>query len=217
MTQQTDALEAALPSGPAAARGAWVPIRLLTPRHRERVLAHLLALEEGDRMMRFGHLATDEQIAGYVERMDFARDELFGIFDCRVHLVALAHLAFSNDGLRAEFGVSVSASERGRGFGSRLFEHAVMHARNRGVDTLVIHVARENSAMLGIVRRAGADLQFDGSEAVAQLRLPADTLGSQIEALIGHSAAELDYQLKLHVLRLDGLWPAWAVSPAGCG
>ena len=216
MTQQTDSLEAALPSGPAAARGGWVPIHMLNPRHRERVLAHLMALNEADRMLRFGHLATDEQLAGYVERMDFARDELFGVFDRRLDLVALAHLAFGGDGLTAEFGVSVWASGRGHGFGSRLFEHAVTHARNRGVGTLVIHVARENSAMLGIVRRAGADLQFDGAEAVARLRLPADTLGSQIEALLGHRAADLDYQLKLHVLRLDGLWPALAAGPAGC-
>ena len=92
-----------------------------------------------------------------------------------------------------------------------------MHARNRGVGTMVIHTARDNSAMLGIVRRAGAVLDFDGTEVLATLPLPADTLGTQIEALLGHRAAEFDYQIKLHVLRLDRLLPAWAGGLPGAG
>ena len=64
-------------------------------------------------------------------------------------------------------------------------------------------------AMLAIVRRAGAQISFDGAQAVAKLQLPADTLGTQIGALLDGRAAEFDYQVKLQVLRLDGLWPAW--------
>jgi hypothetical protein len=70
-----------------------------------------------------------------------------------------------------------------------------------------IHLARDNAAMLGIVRRAGASLSFEGPDAVAELPLPADTLGSQIEELLGHQAAEFDYRFKLQVLRLDALRP----------
>jgi GNAT superfamily N-acetyltransferase len=210
MTEQTDTLEAALPAGPSAAGINWVPIRMLGPRHRGRALAHLLALDEADRVLRFGHPASDEQLAQYVKNMDFGRDELYGVFDRRVRLVALAHLAFDGDGLAAEFGVSVLPRARGRGLGTRLFEHAVMHARNRGVGLMTIYIARENVAMLGIMRRAGADIRFDGSQAEARLALPEDTLGTQIGALLEHRAAEIDYQLKLHVLRLDRLWPAWA-------
>ena len=42
-------------------------------------------------------------------------------------------------------------------------------------------------------------MQFDGSEAVARLLLPPDTLGSQIEELVGHQAAEIDYRIKMQV------------------
>ena len=217
MTAQTDSLDAALPGGTAAGSGSWVPIRMLGPRHRGRALAHLLALDERGRVLRFGHPASDEQLAQYVEHMDFGRDELYGVFDRRVRLVALAHLAFDGDGLSAEFGVSVLPRARGRGLGTRLFDHAVMHARNRGVGMMTIYIARENSAMLGIVRRAGAEIRFEGAQAEARLSLPADTLGTQLEALLGHRAAEIDYQLKLHVLRLDRLWPAWAGGPPAPG
>lgn len=220
MSLQSEALEAALPldpKPPGATR--WVPIRTLAGQHRERVLAHLLKLDERDRLLRFGHLASDEQIGRYVDSLDFDRDEVFGIFDRRLALVAMAHLARADatagtdgaDGIAdrvehiAEFGVSVLPRQRGRGIGTRLFEHAVMHARNRGVRVLHVHVARDNSPMLAIVRRAGARVQIDGSEAVAELALPTDTIGSQLEELLGHHAADFDYRMKLQVLRLDRL------------
>jgi GNAT superfamily N-acetyltransferase len=216
MTLQTEHLEHAVP-GPAAGPGGpatapWFPIRRLAERHRGRVLTHLLALSEADRHLRFGHVASDEQIGQYVAHLDFVNDEVFGIFDGRLRLVAMAHLAFAAataDGDRrcAEFGVSVSERQRGRGIGSRLFEHAVTHARNRGARSLAIHLGRENTPMLAIVRKAGAAISHDGGDTVALLELPADTLGSQLSALLETQAAELDYRWKLQVQRLDRLWP----------
>ena len=139
---------------------AWVPIRPLAERHRGRILRHLLSLDEGDRYLRFGYQASDHQIERYVERIDFMRDEVFGIFNRRLELIALAHLAMPDspsdraEGGAAEFGVSVVRKARGRGFGARLFEHAMLHARNRGVQTLTIHALSENAAMLKIARDA---------------------------------------------------------------
>src|SRR5688572_2200958 len=72
---------------------AWVPIRSLAARHRPRIAAHLMALDPHDRYLRFGHPATDEQIAKYVDTIDFERDEVFGIFNRRLELIAMAHLA----------------------------------------------------------------------------------------------------------------------------
>jgi GNAT superfamily N-acetyltransferase len=218
MSNQTEILEAALPADSAAtAAWAWVAVRTLGPQHRGHMLTHLTALGDFDRSLRFGQLATDEQIRAYVERIDFERDQAFGIFDRRLQLAAMAHLAFEpvlgESEPTAEFGVSVLERWRRRGYGARLFDHAVTHARNRGVRNLLIHIARENSAMLAIVRRAGAEVQFDGAEATAQLPLPQDTLATQIEELVGHQAAELDYRFKRHVLRLDKLREVCLLSP----
>jgi GNAT superfamily N-acetyltransferase len=185
----------------------WVPIRALGARHRQRVAQHLLALNDEDRAWRFGHLASDERIQHYVEQMDFHADAMFGVFDRRLTLVAMVHLAFQPQCEAAEFGISVLPQMRGRGVGALLFEHAVTLARNRNVHTLIIHLARVNAPMLAIVRRAGAALAFDGSDAIATLPLAADTLGSQIQEMLGHQAAEFDYRLKLQALRLDALRP----------
>lgn len=178
----------------------WVPIRALAPRHKPRILSHLLALSEHDRYLRFGYPANDEQIGRYVQGLNFERDEIFGVFNRRLQLVAMAHLAFSVDpqwATCAEFGVSVAARQRGRGLGAKLFERAVTHARNEGVHMLFIHALSENVAMLKIARKAGARVEREGSESEAFLSLPEATLDSQVTGLLQDHMAELDYQFKL--------------------
>jgi GNAT superfamily N-acetyltransferase len=186
-------------TGTATAKSGWIPIRSLSPRHKPRILAHLLSLKPEDRYLRFGYPATDEQINRYVTGLRFDRDEIFGVFNRRLALVAMAHLAYSVDpkwATCAEFGVSVSSHQRGKGLGVRLFNHAVVHARNQGVSMLFIHALSENVAMLKIARRAGAKVQRDGSESEAYLSLPEATLDSQLSGLMQVQMAELDYQLK---------------------
>jgi len=187
------------PQRPAARR--WIPIRSLAERHRPRILAHLMALPEHDRYLRFGYAASDAQIARYTDLIDFAQDEVFGVFNRRLELIAMAHLAGLPEKREAEFGVSVLPKARGRGCGARLFDHAVLHARNLGVDTLLIHALSENTAMLRIARNAGATVQREGGEALARLQLPPDTLRSHIDAFIESSAAEMDYRLKAQGLK----------------
>lgn len=180
-----------------------VPIRSLGPRHRERIARHLLALDEDDRYLRFGYAANEEQIRRYVDGLDFERDEIFGIYNRRLELIAMAHLAFSRSpeaSACAEFGVSVLGKARGRGYGSRLFERAVMHARNEGVDLLFIHALSENTAMLKIARKAGATLERAGSETEAHLRLPPATLDSRMSEMALEQLAQTDYRLKAQAL-----------------
>lgn len=188
----------------------WIPIRSLAPGHRDRIADHLLALPERDRYLRFGYAAGDAQIQRYVDSLDFDRDEVFGVFNRKLVLIALAHLAYPRPGQvagpkAAEFGGSVLPAARGRGYGARLFEHAMLHARNRGLDTMFIHALSENTTMLHIARRAGAVVQRDGSESEAFLKLPQDTLASRMEQWVGEGAAELDYRLKQQAVLVDGL------------
>ena len=154
-------------------------------------------------------LATDEQIGRYVGGLNFDRDEVFGIFNRDLKLIALAHLAFPDAGAAAqqaaEFGGSVVTKARGRGYGGRLFQHAMLHARNRGFGMLFIHALSENTAMLRIARRAGAKVERAGSESDAYLQLPNDTLASQLEQWVGAGAAEIDYRFKQQARMLDSV------------
>ncbi len=188
---------------------AWIPIRQLKPRHRAKIVDHLLQLDEGDRYLRFGFQATAEQMKAYAASINFKRDDVFGVFNRRLQLIAVSHLADLGDlnhpamaqgrGHAMEFGVSVLPSARGLGLGQRLFNHAVMHARNRHAHALVIHALTENRPMLKIAARAGALVETNGADSEAWLRLPKDNLASHLEGTAQDMGAELVFRWKAQV------------------
>ena len=176
-----------------------IPIRSLGTNHRERIATHLLALDSHDRYLRFGYMASDEQIGRYVDGLNFERDEIFGVYNRKLELIAVAHLAYCQSpeyGAFVEFGVSVAKSARGRGFGARLFDRAAMHARNDGISLMLIHALSENTAMLKIARNAGATVDYDGSETESFLRLPPGTLDTRMTELVDEQIAQTDYRIK---------------------
>src|SRR6476646_6419043 len=135
----------------AAPHRPLVLVKELSERARWRLLKHFLALDGPDRMLRFGSMLSNERVTDYVEHLDFKRDRLFGVYDWRLKLVGVGHLAFApvetranstevTDKLRvAELGVSVALAARGAGVGTKLFERAAIHCRNADVDTLYMH------------------------------------------------------------------------------
>jgi GNAT superfamily N-acetyltransferase len=181
-----------------------VPIRALAARHRERIAQHLLALDAQDRYLRFGYAAQDSHIRSYVDNLNFARDEIYGIYNRALVLIAVAHLAISSDPValaQAEFGVSVNKDARGKGYGALLFERAVTHARNEGIDTMFIQALSENAAMLKIATNAGAWVERHGSESEAFLQLPPATLDSRFSEALEQQVGEMDFQLKWQAKR----------------
>ena len=208
-------------SGKGASRkhrpDGWVPIRDLHARHRARITDHLLQLDEHDRYLRFGSQVSGEQMRRYVASIDFHRDEVFGIFNSRLQLVAVAHLAAlpgkgpGGQGRAMEFGVSVLPAGRGKGLGMRLFRHAMMHARNQHASHMMIHALTENAPMLRIAAKAGATIERDGPDAEAWLKLPPDNLASHIDSSVQSIAAEALYRIKYRALHIN----AWLRSLAG--
>jgi RimJ/RimL family protein N-acetyltransferase len=192
----------------ASVEPSIVPIRSLNSRHRRRIAAHIVALPEHDRYLRFGYVATDEQVQKYVDGLDFKRDEIYGIFNRRLQLIAMAHLALTTDpkcSSCAEFGVSVSAEARGKGLGTRLFDRAILHARAEHVDMIFIHALSENTAMLKIARKVGAVVENYGGEVEAHLRLPAqdfaDRMETAVKDAIEDGLGEVDFRIKLRALQ----------------
>ncbi len=223
MYESTDLAQAPLESGQSVMQGATgsppaphpqqashvlVPIRSLGVNHRDRIARHLLALEPHDRYLRFGFSAGDEQIQRYVDSLNFERDEIFGIYNRRIELIAMAHLAYSVDpnlAACAEFGVSVLKTARGRGYGARLFDRAIMHARNQGVSRLFIYALSENTVMLRIAAKAGATVQHDGSESEAHLQLQPATFETQFSEMVAEQVAQTDYRIKVQVKQFRDL------------
>lgn len=183
-----------------------VPMRALSPRHRKRIAQHLLALSPQDRYLRFGYAAQDVHIQKYVDSLDFARDEIYGIFNRALKLIAVAHLALCADSMHvssAEFGVSVNLDVRGKGYGALLFDRAMTHARNQGISMMFIQALSENAAMLKIATNAGAEVVRHGSESEAHLALPPATLDSRFTEVVEDKVAEWDFQLKRQARRFS--------------
>ncbi|MFD2365298.1 GNAT family N-acetyltransferase [Pseudoduganella sp. GCM10020061] len=187
-----------------------VLVKELGERDRHRVRKHFLALDEADRLLRFGNKLGDQQIIDYVDRLDFKRDTLYGVYNRTFRLDAVAHLAFApktavpghfdtEKEMIAEFGVSVLKHARGMGLGSALFERAAIHCRNNDVDTLYMHYLTRNKAIMHIAQKAGMQVERDFSESEAYLKILPPSPGSVLQEALQEQFATIDYTLKAQV------------------
>jgi RimJ/RimL family protein N-acetyltransferase len=186
-------------------------VKELSRRARWRLLRHFLALNSGDRLLRFGSVLSDELVSRYVENIDFSRDTVFGVYDRKLRLLGVGHLAFAPREAMpsvsasttkervAEFGVSVAASARGMGVGSRLFERAAIRCRNVDIDTLYMHCLSSNKVMMHIAKKAGMAIHRDYGEADAYLKLPPANPASVLQEAVQEQVATLDYTLKANL------------------
>ena len=168
--------------------------RELTRLERPKLAAHLLSLNAEDRRLRFGLPISDASVADYVERIDFASDVVFGVFDDELNLAGAAHLARAED--HAELGVSVLPAHRGRGIGAALLERAHTHARNWGIGTLFMHCLTENAAMMHLARKQGMQIAAASGEADAHLELAPASAASFATALLAERVGLFDFALK---------------------
>lgn len=185
-----------------------VRIKQLEERDRFRIRKHFLALDNDDRLLRFGTVLPDERVIHYVNNLNFARDTIYGVYNRVFKLVAVGHLAFAPKQAAtgstavtdkeevAEFGVSVLAIARGQGIGSKLFQRAAIHCRNADVDTLYMQCLSSNQTMMHIAKKAGMEIHREYGEADAYLRLPPPSPGTVMREALEEQFATIDYTLK---------------------
>jgi GNAT superfamily N-acetyltransferase len=164
---------------------------------REAFRFHLAALPSADLRLRFGTPLTPAAIGAYVDRIDFALDAVFAVYDERLAIIGAAHVAFFEDA--AELGVSVAPGHRGQGIGSALVVRASEHARNRRTMRLYMHCLAENAAMMSISRRAGMSIVISAGEADAHLALPPASPASVTREYFTDQLALIDFAQKSHV------------------
>jgi len=193
---------------PTGADRPVVRVKELSERDRRRLLMHFLALDNSDRLLRFGTVLPDELITRYVQKLDFSRDTVFGVYDDNLRLLGVGHLAFTaretspvlhNATLKAriaEFGVSVAANARGMGIGSRLFERAAIRCRNEDVDTLYMHCLSSNQTMIHIAAKAGMAIHREYGEADAYLKLLPASPATMLAEAMEEQFATFDYGFK---------------------
>ncbi|EJN08964.1 GNAT family N-acetyltransferase [Herbaspirillum sp. YR522] len=209
---------------PAQPERPLVFVKELSARSRRHLMRHFLALGEADRLLRFGSKLSDELVVRYAEQIDFERDTVFGVYDRRLRLLGVGHLAFApRESSRisgatikpvvAEFGVSVSAAARGMGVGTRLFLRASMRCRNADVDTLYMHCLSSNKVMMHIAKKAGMEIHRDYGEADAYLKIKPANSATLFQEAMQEQVAMLDYIVKANFKALL----KWGARVTGLG
>jgi hypothetical protein len=134
---------------------AQLQIRTLDDRDLPGIERHLLALDGISRRSRFGSAFADTSVVAYVRRIDLTRALLVGAFDRTDGLVGLAEAQPTTSPLQVEMAVSVHVPYRLRGLGGHLVTRTMNNAFAQGVEVAQFLFARDNQAIVGLVRAIG--------------------------------------------------------------
>jgi len=146
-----------------------VVIRELYEEESDKAEGFLLALSEQDRYSRFGRLMTDAALRQYVARIEWDESVILGAFDQRAELVGILELA--NIGSISEIAIAVAPEYRARGVGKALMERALLKAKVRGRDKVVLLCQRNNAPMRRLARSAGLEAAMEDGEISGSLEL----------------------------------------------
>ena len=118
-------------------------------------------------------------------------------------LRGVAELHMDTNGSEAAF--SVEPDYRCQGIGQALMSHVLRRARNRGCRALVIMTTRDNMPMIQIARKAGARLEYEGTEVIGVFRLERATFGTHLADMAEEEAAVFP-DLVSHLGRMAAAW-----------
>ena len=113
--------------------------------------AHFLALEPGDRFLRFGWAITDSQIVRYVESLLATGDSVYVVIEPDGEISGVLHLESMGCGVTV--GLTVSAWARRTGIGTQLLRQAIEHARVHGLRTLFVRNLNLHTALRRLALR----------------------------------------------------------------
>jgi ribosomal protein S18 acetylase RimI-like enzyme len=130
-------------------------IRALDDHDLPMIERHLLALDSLSRRARFGSAFADTSIVAYVRRIDLKRALLMGAVDRTDGIVGLAEAQPTTSPLRVEMAVSVHEQYRHCGLGGYLVSRTMSEAFSRGVEVADFLFARDNQAIVGLIRAVG--------------------------------------------------------------
>jgi GNAT superfamily N-acetyltransferase len=145
-------------------------IRPLTVVERGNAKNFYLSLSADDRRKRFCCALSDETIARYVDRFDFTRDTMLGVFDEQGQIIGLAELVTGPK--ESEMAFSVRPDRRGQKIGTQLMERLIARASLCGVRKVFVMFLSDNTPMRKMASRAGMPVHTEDGESHAARELP---------------------------------------------
>ena len=166
-------------------------IRELREDERSAVLAFFLCLSSMDRYRRFGRPMGDEALRTYVARLDWTDTVLFGAFASDAALAGLLELADVRGG--AEIAVVVAPQSRGTGLGRAMMDRALLKAKVRGHEKVVLLCQMDNQPMRRLARSAGLEAEVEDAEVEGLLALPRAVLSDMTEDVTHDTIGNVSY------------------------
>lgn len=132
--------------------------------YREDIKAHYLRLPKKDQYNRFMFSMDDKSLSEWVDKIDFARTRIFGIYvtskDEKPILAAVSLLTFdTNKTKHAEIALSVDALYRRSKYGWALMDRVIDEARAHGASCLKMNCLENNVSMINFAQKKGFKLK----------------------------------------------------------
>jgi GNAT superfamily N-acetyltransferase len=134
---------------------------------REVLRDHYKRLSMSSRRKRFHAAMREDTLDTVAERS--SPDLLLGI-ECNDVPCAVLEIHRTSDG-HAEIAISVEDNFQGLGYGSRLFEAGIEHAKNMKIHTADLYYQNGNTGIARLVGNAGGKCTVHGADVCAQIDL----------------------------------------------
>lgn len=137
-----------------------LPIQISKP-HENLIIEHLLHLDLGSKMMRFGYNISNENIRSYVEKNIDTPNNVWYCFLDEGKCVGAAHIAIINDDC-AELGISLNKEYRGQKLSNLLFDRAIKHLKSIQISHITIQCLSENAVIQHLAKKYGLKVKSLG-------------------------------------------------------
>jgi RimJ/RimL family protein N-acetyltransferase len=172
-----------------------IPRKVHTLLDREAILDHFKNDIQGhDRYLRFGYMASDENIEKYIDHAfeEYGSKNSWFIVEDGNKVIATCHVSLDDSG-QAEMGFTVNKDYRGKKIGQQLFFRGMTWACMKGVSSIYTHCLSENAVMQHIARKNDMTVvTLDVGEREATIKATKNQLQSYYEDKFMDNLAFID-------------------------
>lgn len=182
-----------------------LPIRQLYFTEFDKYISHLINLDEGSKLLRFGYRIKDEAIYNFVNAIkeNYDSNILFGVEDASLNIVAIGHISIYKTN-KVELAFSVLKEYQNRGYGNALINRCIEWCQNRNITEGMMVCLPQNKIIQHLARKNSIKIHNDYNEVTAKIEIPGMTVQSLFHEAFVDNLATFDHIMKMNAVILKG-------------